>query len=581
MRIHPVISVLAALALAIVFSPAAHAQRKPAAKPNPATVKPAPAAKRATPAPVAAPAKLLDLKYIDAAPVLAVVVHPQEILALPQVQALPVEVAQAAAIEQFGFDLSKLREVILLVSMDAGEQPRPAFIARFSEPVDRPEVTIKLNQAFARVGPQSPIVATPDPTTVLLAAPEDLKNMFAAKGDAASPLLDRLREFDASATAGAVVAIDPIRNQLLAARAMLPPLPPHLQGVTALPEIVDAVEIQLKLSETVESTLAFECRDEAGAVQVDRLIDQAIAFADAMLDQQLAQMQARNASPTEQASIQYGKRMLRESVDSIKRDRQGKRLALHGSGAAGAAPATSAVLVALLLPAVQAAREAARRSQSVNNLKQIGLALHNFHDVFGRLPASTYDKDGKPLLSWRVHILPFVEGQALYQQFHLDEPWDSEHNKPLIAQMPAVYRNPSFADPEKTIYLACTGEHAVFAEGKEDKGHTAREIAATVIDGKEAGWARSVRFADITDGLSNTIMVVEANPDQAVIWTKPDDLHIDADKPRAGLGGLRPGGFSALFCDGSVHFVSAMVDADTLKLLFDPRDGMPIPPGGF
>jgi hypothetical protein len=76
-------------------------------------------------------------------------------------------------------------------------------------------------------------------------------------------------------------------------------------------------------------------------------------------------------------------------------------------------------------------------------------------------------------------------------------------------------------------------------------------------------------------------MVVEANPDKAVIWSKPDDLQIDADKPMAGLGGLRPGGFSALLCDGSVRFISAMVDAGTLKLLFDPRDGMPIPPGGF
>ena len=95
--------------------------------------------------------------------------------------------------------------------------------------------------------------------------------------------------------------------------------------------------------------------------------------------------------------------------------------------------------VASLLPAVSAAREAARRAAGSNNLKQIGLAMHNFHESYGGFPAAySGDKTGKPLLSWRVHILPFVEGEALYRQFKLDEPWDSPHNKKLIARMPAV-----------------------------------------------------------------------------------------------------------------------------------------------
>lgn len=586
MRTQQVFTAFAAMILATVLGSEAAAQRKPAIKSKPATAKPATAkpataSKGPTPAPAAATGQALDLKYIHAAPVLAVVVHPQEILALPQVRALPIEVAQAAAKEQFGIDLTKLREVILLVSMNAGQQPRPALIARFSEPVDRAEVTKKVNQALSQAGPQAPVAFIPERTTVLVASREDFGEMLGAKGDAASPLLDRLRKFDAGDAAGAVVAIEPIRDQLLAMRAMLPPLPPPLREAAALPEIVDAVELHLKLGEKTQSALSFECRDEAGAAQVDRLIDQAIAFADGMLDQQLAEMQARNASPTEQASIQYGKRMLQETVKLIERDRQGNRLALRGSGEAVLAPATTGILAGLLLPAVQASREAARRSQSTNNLKQIGIAMHNFHDVYKRFPASTYDKDGKPLLSWRVHILPFVGAQNLYQQFHLDEPWDSEHNKPLVAQMPAAFRNPNFADPEKTVYLACTGEHAVFADGKADKGHAARETAATTIGGKEAAWARSVWFADITDGTSNTIMVVEANPERGVIWSKPDDLHIDANKPLAGLGGLRPGGFYALLCDGSVRFISSMINVEMLRRLFNPRDGMQIQAGGF
>src|ERR1700676_3675353 len=103
-----------------------------------------------------------------------------------------------------------------------------------------------------------------------------------------------------------------------------------------------------------------------------------------------------------------------------------------------------AVLIALLLPAVQAAREAARRAQCVNNLKQIGLAMHNYHSTYDCFPpAVTADDQGRPLLSWRVLILPYLEEAPLYAQFHLDEPWDSPHNLPLASKMPRVYTCPS------------------------------------------------------------------------------------------------------------------------------------------
>ena len=94
------------------------------------------------------------------------------------------------------------------------------------------------------------------------------------------------------------------------------------------------------------------------------------------------------------------------------------------------------VLVAMLLPALQGARNSARSTQCKNNLRQLGLGIINFESTTGRFPASAiYSDDGKPLLSWRVHILPFIEQQHLYEQFRFDEPWDSEHNRKLIAQM--------------------------------------------------------------------------------------------------------------------------------------------------
>jgi len=112
----------------------------------------------------------------------------------------------------------------------------------------------------------------------------------------------------------------------------------------------------------------------------------------------------------------------------------------------------------LLAAPLQAARTAAGRSQSMNNLKQIGLAMHNYHDTHGRFsPQAIRSKDGKPLLSWRVAILPFLDAEALYKEFHLDEPWDSEHNKKLIERMPAALASPALGDERRakgmTSYL--------------------------------------------------------------------------------------------------------------------------------
>src|SRR5207249_2796575 len=84
-------------------------------------------------------------------------------------------------------------------------------------------------------------------------------------------------------------------------------------------------------------------------------------------------------------------------------------------------------------------RIAGRRTVSQNNLKQIGLAMHNYHDTYRHFPPQALtDKNGKPLLSWRVAVLPFIEQDNLYRQFKLDEPWDSEHNRKLLERMPKL-----------------------------------------------------------------------------------------------------------------------------------------------
>ena len=163
------------------------------------------------------------------------------------------------------------------------------------------------------------------------------------------------------------------------------------------------------------------------------------------------------------------------------------------------------------------------------------------------LPSAIRDKYGKPLLSWRVAILPFVEQQSLYQQFHLDEPWDSEHNRELIKQMPEWFRDPH-DDPKSTnaSYFMPTGKGMI---GESEEGIGDRQIK---------------------DGTSHTILLVEAKRD--IPWTKPEDIEIDSDpgKPLPKFGGhLVPDGlFVAGFADGSVRTLSQSMDPQILHALF-------------
>jgi hypothetical protein len=186
-------------------------------------------------------------------------------------------------------------------------------------------------------------------------------------------------------------------------------------------------------------------------------------------------------------------------------------------------------------------RKGASRAQSTNNLRQIAIAMYNYQDTNKAFPPQAiYDKNGKALLSWRVLILPYLDQDALYKEFKLDEPWDSPQNKKLLAKMPRTYQMGAPKEKFGTFYQGFVGPKAFF-EGK-----------------------RGIGVGDIKDGTSNTIMIVEAGKD--VPWTKPEDLPFDAGKPLPKLGGAFPGqGFTAAFCDGSVRFFSANAKEATLK----------------
>ncbi len=161
--------------------------------------------------------------------------------------------------------------------------------------------------------------------------------------------------------------------------------------------------------------------------------------------------------------------LLFPSSTSFTADAQGIQILQREPLPSLTSPSTSGVLIGLMLPAVQSSREAARRAQCTNNIKQIMLAMHNYHSANNAFPRDFTDKDGKPLLSWRVAILPYIERAELYNKFNLDEPWDSPHNKELLKEMPPSFRCPSLAKPEPftTTYRGLVGAGAMFETGQD------------------------------------------------------------------------------------------------------------------
>lgn len=189
------------------------------------------------------------------------------------------------------------------------------------------------------------------------------------------------------------------------------------------------------------------------------------------------------------------------------------------------------VLIALLLPAVQAAREAARRAQSMNNLKQIALAMHNYHDTFNELPpAVVTDADGQPLYSGRVLLLPFMDQQAIYAQWDKSKAWNSPENQALANVAIPIFHDPSGQSaPGMTDYLFVTGPGTVFdGQGKR-------------------------KLQDITDGTSNTLVFIEIKG-MNVNWAEPREWDI-SQQPWP-IPGNHPGGNLAAFADGAVRLIS-------------------------
>ncbi len=210
-----------------------------------------------------------------------------------------------------------------------------------------------------------------------------------------------------------------------------------------------------------------------------------------------------------------------------------------------------AVLIALLLPVVQGDREPRRRPQCRNNLKQIGLALHNYHDKYGELPpAYTVDADGQPLHSWRTLLLPYLDRKDLYDRIDLTIPWNAPENAAVFENETWLQCPTAKLSGSETTYLAIVTEFSCLRP------------------------VRSLTLSEITDGTANTMCIVEARHSHAVRWMEPNDLD------EAGLLAFDPktaeshtGGRHILLMDGSVRFLSQTTPHETVQALATATGG--------
>lgn len=225
---------------------------------------------------------------------------------------------------------------------------------------------------------------------------------------------------------------------------------------------------------------------------------------------------------------------------------------------------------------------AAAQARSSNNLKQIMLAFHNYHETHGHFPpAVVYGPDGKPWHSWRVLILPFLEQAALYNAYDFTQPWDSPKNRQVLEQMPDVYRDPLQGPApdgtHTTDYALVVGDRTAFPTA-------GLKLANPQASPNDRG-PGTPALASFRDGTSNTVLLGPVARDRKIPWTKPEDVPFSPDFT---LGG--PKGFAApiaskgadgreskaallAFTDGSVRAVSASIEKPLLHALVTPSGG--------
>jgi beta-lactamase regulating signal transducer with metallopeptidase domain len=375
----------------------------------------------------------------------------------------------------------------------------------------------------------------PDDTTLIFGETNTVKSM-ALVGPSSMSVLTQTDAWTEATRGTLAAAIDP--EGLKSVMAEAPPNP-IIGMFSSLWMLADNHTLGVTLGDVAELKLVSSTPDEKSAKVVEATLNAGMTMASGMVMNQKATVPAEHRPAVESfESFLNSKELVREGRQVT--------LALKGDAAAQVN-----AIVGLLIPAVSSSRQAAQRSQQMNNFKQIMIAMHNYQDVNQHFPpAVIVDAESGVKRSWRIEILPYLAAGDLYEQYRKDQPWDSEANMAVLAKMPSVFRHPSMSQGTTTSsILAVVGKGMVF----ENDNH------------------KGTRIQEITDGTSNTVALVEARRD--IPWTKPEDIEFDVSSPKLPELGFVPEGFMVGVCDGSVRFISRNIDVGTWRKLLTRSGG--------
>ncbi len=454
-----------------------------------------------------------------------------------------------------GFDLRKGPAPIIILATNA-----PIDQTKFLKGATNQTRAVRNGQSVLHVDERGDMgYSFPDPQTLIIGQPDLLRGYLVGKPATEGRLSKAL------ALAAERPVVLGLNGSIIPAQAV-GQLPPTFQPLAR----TDLITLSMEFPKSTQVTVSMDYANPRLARQAEQSARIALGFAGQALDQAKVELQKMVegkggvAGPgsieelPQAAMALFALGMIetyKESLVNLPLQVKGSALALEvevPEGPFSTGMTTAGLSVGMLLPAVQKVRQAAARMQDQNNLKQIALAMHNYESAYGRFPsAAICDATGKPLLSWRVAILPYIEQENLYRQFDLTKPWDHPQNKALIARMPQIYLHPQAPkdlEAGKTHYRVFVGKPPALFDLKTGS-----------------------RLSSITDGTSNTLMCVEAA--EPVIWTKPEPLVAEPGKPLPKISTLFPGGFNALFGDGSVRFLPSDLSGATLRALITRSGG--------
>ena len=457
----------------------------------------------------------------------AVVMFPQVLVENPRFKSFPREVVTAAGKQQFGFDPMLIEQATFVVPAldslaDLNDVPPYALIMRFSKMqglagnmiAELEEQTIAGRKAYVSRDPGLvPSFVVYDEATLI--AGHDVEFLKSVIQGGSGPITEMISNARLTGDIQVYVDVEAIRPLMLEMTSQLPPFPPELESLKQLPEALKQITLSHSMRGRWQTDVRMLAKDAASAEAVSKTVADALEFGRrALLSEMLQEFDP--ADPVQNATIQYADRVWQTFQPKWTPQPDGARLSFTLHEEVLAVP----FLMGFLGSSVERVVNPPNSTQ--NRLRQTALAALNYESAYRKMPPTTImDENGKPLMSGRVAMLPFIEQMAIYENLRQDEPWDSVHNR-------------EFTQVEVPVYGNATGDgmirYPVFPGSVwDDNG------------GKSLG--------QITDGTSNTILAIQAPPSQTVGWADPQPWKISTTHPMADVFGERDS-VMVVFVDG-------------------------------